>query len=114
MKFDEVKDLDITLSDGQRSTRIIKEDGIVKMGQTFQVDGAMKTIEHMREQARTHGVNRHAQTRVAAILTEAQLQIIANKYQISTMDLISKREYEHILWAEGTGRDNAKTQIYGA
>lgn len=112
MKFDEVKDIDITIGDGQRSTRIIKEDGVVRMGQTFIVDDAMKTINKMQQDARHSGVKASGETRVAAVLTPAQLQIIANKYSINVMDLISKPEYEKILWAEGTGRDNAKTQIY--
>lgn len=111
--FDQTKNLDITIGDGQRSTRIIKEDGLVKMGQSFVVDGAMETIAKMKQEAEKNPV-RSKETRVAAILTEAQLQIIANKYHISTSDLISKPEWQDVLWAEGTSRDNAKTQIYKA
>jgi len=112
MEFDELKNVDITIGDGQRKTRIIKEDGLVKMGQSFYVKDAVKTVEKMGQMARHTGTDRKAETRVAAVLHEGQLQEIANKYQISVIDLISKQEYQKILWDEGTGRDYSKMRIH--
>lgn len=109
--FDQTKDLDLTFDDGHRKTRIIKEDGLVKMGQTFHVGDAVRTVEKMNEQVRTYGFNPKAETRVAAVLHEGMLQEIANRHGITVVQLISDKNYEDLLWAEGTGRDYSKMQL---
>ena len=111
--FDETQNIDLTFDGVGRKSRIVKEDGLVKMKRTFQVGNAVETVKKMAQHQRTHGTT-GGETRVAAVLHVGQLQQIADKYGIPLMKLISDKNYEDILWAEATGRDYSQMQIQKA
>lgn len=110
--FDEMKDLDLQFPGVGRRSRIVKEDGLVKMKREFHVGNAVETVKKMSQQARHNGITGSGETRVAAILHVGQLQQIADKHGITVMQLISDKNYEDLLWAEGTGRDYSQMQIH--
>lgn len=105
------KNADFTVGDHNRKSRIIIEDGITRMGQTFLVDDAVKTVERLAQQARTNGVQKGAETRCHAVLHEGMLQQIANKHGLTLKQLLFDSNYDDLLWAEATGRDYQKMQI---
>lgn len=112
MELDDLDGIDISIGDGHRQTRVVKENGITRMGQTFHVKDAVDTVKKMAQQARHDGIKPGAETRCVAVLHEGQLQEIANKHGITLKQLMFDSNYEDLLWAEATGRDYSQMQIH--
>lgn len=108
--IDELQDVDLSFDGVGRNVKIRKEGGLVQMAHTFEVSGAVETVKKMNQMVRHNGVNRKAETRVRAILHPGMLQEIANRNGITVQQLMSK-EYEDLLWREGTGRDYSQMRV---